>query len=361
VADTAGAPSKKRWFQIARIAVSVVLVVAMFWFVLPQVADVSKIWAAIRDMTWLEITTLVLAATWNLVTYWLVNMATLPGLTFGQSVTVTESATAVANTLPGGSAVAIGLTYTMFGSWGISKSRSTVSVLVSGIWNNFAKLAMPVFALALLALQGNTTPARILAGGVGMASLAGAVVVFAAVLRKESTARAVGNWAGRRANVVRTLLRKPPATGWDDAVAKTRGRIIGLLGDRWIRITVITIVGHFSLFLVLVLALRHVGVSQQEVSWIEALAVFAFVRLATAIPLSPGGLGIVELGLIAGLSAAGGVRAEVAAAVLVFRALTYLVPIPFGLVTYLLWRRSSWKHPLVVAADAAVPPPLPVG
>jgi uncharacterized protein (TIRG00374 family) len=334
-------PTKGRRLQVVRIAVSVVLVVAMFWFVLPQVADVSKIWAAIRAMTWLEIATLVVAGAWNLVTYWLVQMATLPGLTFGQSVMMTESATAVANTIPGGSAIAIGLTYSMLGSWGISRSRSTVSVLVSGIWNNFAKLGMPVLALALLAMSGNATPARLVSGLIGIGALVGALVVFTAVLRTEDFARRFGNWMGRRATRIRKLLRKGPASGWDDAVAKTRGRIIGLLKERWIPITVITIVGHLSLFLVLLLALRHVGVSQEEVSWIEALAVFAFVRLVTAIPLSPGGLGFVELGLIAGLSAAGGVRAQVAAAVLVFRALTYLVPIPFGLLTYLYWRRSS--------------------
>jgi len=76
------------------------------------------------------------------------------------------------------------------------------------------------------------------------------------------------------------------------------------------------------------------------------LAVFSFARLITAIPLTPGGLGIVELALITGLSAAGGDRAEVTAAVLVFRALTYVLPIPLGLATYIFWRRNtSWRRP----------------
>jgi putative heme transporter len=43
-------------------------------------------------------------------------------------------------------------------------------------------------------------------------------------------------------------------------------------------------------------ALRDVGVSDAEVGWAEVLAVFAFARLATAIPLTPGGLGFVEGG-----------------------------------------------------------------
>jgi uncharacterized membrane protein YbhN (UPF0104 family) len=46
------------------------------------------------------------------------------------------------------------------------------------------------------------------------------------------------------------------------------------------------------LFLVLLLALRHVGVSQRQVGWIEALAGFALVRLLSAFPITPGGLGV---------------------------------------------------------------------
>jgi len=76
------------------------------------------------------------------------------------------------------------------------------------------------------------------------------------------------------------------------------------------------------------------------------LAVFAFARLLTALPFTPGGLGVIELALITGLSAAGGARADVAAAVLVFRALTYVLPIPLGALAYVFWRRNkSWRRP----------------
>ena len=36
--------------------------------------------------------------------------------------------------------------------------------------------------------------------------------------------------------------------------------------------------------------------------------------------------------------------AQVVAAILVFRAVTYLLPIPLGLISYIIWRvNSSWK------------------
>jgi uncharacterized membrane protein YbhN (UPF0104 family) len=249
----------------------------------------------------------------------------------------------VANTIPGGSAIAVGLTYRMLGSWGFSKSRSTVSLVVSGIWNNFVKLGMPVLALALLAFSGNAGGSRIVAGAIGIGALVAAVALFAFILHSEATAVRAGERAGRMLSGVRRLLGKPPAQGWGQATLKFRNRVIGLVRERWIRLTVTSLVGHLSLFLVLLAALRSVAVSETEVSWIEALAVFAFVRLLTAIPLTPGGLGIIELGLIGGLTAAGGDRPQVVAAVLVYRMLTYVVPIALGILTYLYWRRNtSW-------------------
>jgi uncharacterized protein (TIRG00374 family) len=70
------------------------------------------------------------------------------------------------------------------------------------------------------------------------------------------------------------------------------------------------------------------------------LAAFAFVRLLSAIPITPGGLGVIELGLSGGLAAAGGANAQVVAAVLLFRALTFFPPIPIGAVCYVIWRRQ---------------------
>ena len=331
--------------RVARILVSLGLVALMFAYMLGQLSDVSDVRAAVGAMTSVEVGTLLLLAVWNLVTYWLVMVAATPGLTYPQAVVLTESSTAVANTVPGGSAVAMGLTYAMLGSWGFSRSRSTLALVVSGVWNNFAKLGLPVLALALLALQGTASAGRVAAGLVGIGALAVSVTVFALVLRRESFARRAGEAAGRLATRVRRVLKKGPATGWAEATVTFRARTIGLIRRSGLRLTVATVLSHLSLYLVLLVALRHLGVAEREVGWTEVLAVFALVRLLTAVPVTPGGLGVVELGLIGGLGTAGGARSEVVAAVLVFRLLTYVLPIPFGLVTYVFWRRNtSWRN-----------------
>jgi putative heme transporter len=185
----------------------------------------------------------------------------------------------------------------MLDSWGFSRAASTLAVLVTGVFNTFIKLALPVLALALIALQGDAS-------------------------RSRATTR-----------------------------FSTRAR--DLLGRRWPAITTAALVSHLSLYLVLLVTLRHVGVGDAEVGWAQVLFVFAGARLVTAVRFTPGGAGVVEAVLIGGLVAFGGDPAQVTASVLVFRALTWLLPIPLGALAYLGWR---WGKHRRAAADAAGQP-----
>jgi uncharacterized membrane protein YbhN (UPF0104 family) len=324
---------------------SLALVAGVFVWFLPQFTSLTAVWTSVRGMTWGQLSVLVLAAAWNLATYQFVMVSATPGLTLRQALVSTQATTAVSNTVLGGAAISLGLTYAMNSSWGFSRSRTSVALLVSGLWNNFAKLGLPVLALALLALRAPPSAGRIGAGLAGLAVLVVAAVLLGALLRSREGAERIGTAAGRVASALRRPFGRGPVTGWERATTKFRDRTALLLRARWHWITLATLVSHLSLFVVLLLALRVAGVDAGQVNAVEALAVFAFARLLTAVPFTPGGLGVVELALITGLAAAGGPRALVAAAVLVFRALTYVLPIPIGLGCYVFWRHNrSWRR-----------------
>ncbi|MGY1823856.1 lysylphosphatidylglycerol synthase transmembrane domain-containing protein [Geodermatophilus sp. SYSU D00079] len=349
--------SRPAWRRAAAPVLSLALAAAVLAWFLPQFTSASAVWTSVRAMTGAEIALLAAATVWNLATYQFVVVASMPGLTLRQATVATLSTTAVANTVVAGGAIAMGLTYGMNSSWGFSRSRTSVSLLVSGLWNNFAKLALPVLALSLLALGGQPSSGRVLAGAAGLAGLVLAVVLLGLLLRSRAGAARIGRGAGRVASAVLRPFGRPPVQGWDVATTKFRDRTALLLRARWHWLTAATLLSHLSLFLVLVIALRAVGVDAGQVGVVEALAVFAFARLLTAIPFTPGGLGVVEVALIAGLAAAGGDRALVAAAVLVYRVLTYVLPIPLGLLTYLFWRRNrSWRRPPNTAPRTALVP-----
>jgi uncharacterized membrane protein YbhN (UPF0104 family) len=339
--------------RIFRALLSLAVVIVIFVAVLPRIANFSQVWATLIDMTWLELMTLVLAAIWNLITYWILMMTTLPGLTFAQAMVVTETSTAIASTLPGGQAFGLGLAYSMYSSWGFRRATIASSLVLSGLADLFAKLSTPIVALVILAFSKGTSAALVTASVVGAALMVVAVTLLALALRSEKSATLVGQKLGSVTSFLTRLVGRPRAKEWGEGTARWRAETVNLLHGRWWRVAGAGLLSHASLFLVLLVALRHVGVSELEVSWGEALGAFAIARLLTALPITPGGLGVIELGLTAALIVAGGPEVPVVAAVLVFRALTYLVQIPFGAATYLFWQHNrGWRK---AAAEAASP------
>jgi uncharacterized protein (TIRG00374 family) len=75
-----------------------------------------------------------------------------------------------------------------------------------------------------------------------------------------------------------------------------------------------------------------------------------FFALATAvlttIPFTPGGLGLVEAGLVGMMIYIGVPKVDAAAVVLVDRILSYYSVAFFGFVVYLLSKRSHFRHPV---------------
>ena len=207
--------------HVLRLLLSALLAVAIFWFLATRV-DVGSAWAGIRAMSWLELLTIAAVTGWNLVTYWALWVAATPGLRWSQAAVLAQAGTALTNTVPGGSALGVRLAYGMLDSWGFSRARSSQAVLVTGGWNLAVKLGLPIVALALLALQGDTGHGRLTAGLLALAVAAVAAVVGVMLLRSDRTARALGDAAARAASRV-AYLHLSPAYDADAAEAAARG------------------------------------------------------------------------------------------------------------------------------------------
>ncbi len=185
------------WKRVVGYVISVAIVVAIFAWAIPKYADYHDVLSAIRTLTPLELWTLVAATIFNLVTYWWANQAALPGMGIGKAAVLTQTTTSVANTLPAGGAIAIGLTYSILDSWGFTGTNVALYVGVTGIWNIFTKLGLPMLALVFLALSGHLTPAYIVAAVVGLAFLGAAVVRSRAGARARlGSAETRSRWSG---------------------------------------------------------------------------------------------------------------------------------------------------------------------
>lgn len=350
---TSGKERQRTTRLLVQVIFAVAVVVLIYAFVLPRIAEFGDVWGWIRQMTWLEGTTLVALGLWNLVTYWILEVASFPGLNYWRASKVVLASTAISNTLPGGGAIGLGVSAAMYRSYGYKNPEIATAVVTQGLWNNFIKLGMPIVALALLVLWGDTNPALVIAALVGLGMLITAIVMLWLVVRSERSASAVAKKVHGFVSFCRGVVKKPPAPRVEEGLLTFRRQITGLVKERWLHLTVAAVVSHVTLYVVLLVALRHVGVSDAAVSWVQVLAAFAFVRLISALPITPGGLGVVELGLTAALVAAGGNEAKIVAAVLVFRALTFVLPIPLGGLGYLAWRRGRARRRAAEAEKSA--------
>jgi uncharacterized protein (TIRG00374 family) len=342
-ADSGERPSRgRRRSSLVRSVASVAIGIALLVGVLPRLADLSEVWAAVRMMTWWgEVPALAAVAAFNIVTYQWVMMAALPGLRLRHAFLAGQISTAVSNTVPAGSLVGIGVTYAILSSVGHGTAAIARASVLTGWWNTLVKLAFPMVALLVLAVQGDINEGLLSAAAVGLALLLGAVGILVATTWSDRLARAAGRLAARVVDAIRRPFGKGPVGDWAEGFVRFRQQSASLLQRRWAHLTGATLLSHLSLFAVLYVSLRFLGVPASDVSGPEAFGAFSVVRLATALPITPGGLGIVEVGMSAALVVAGGAEALVVAAVLVYRVLTYLLQVVLGLVSMVVWRRED--------------------
>ena len=331
--------------EVLRGLLAIGVLVAVFGFALPRITSYSSVGVSLAELSGRSIMILGGASVLNLVTYWPALILSLPGLRLREAAVVNQASTAVANTLPMGSALAVVVTFRILRGWGFTSSSITNQVVITGVWNLLVKLSLPVCAVVLSASSGEIEGGWLqltAAGGVCAAVL---IVAGAAVLRSPSLTRRV------TLRIDHTISRivdrfgsrhRPGVTDWTDRARRQMRHVLRSDGPK---LSAAVVVSHTSLFLVLLASLRGLGVGSEELSTTRALVGFALVRLLSAIPITPGGAGVVELGYVGffGSGADSDVLAQITAAVLLFRAVTFVSPIALGGVALaLLSRRDPW-------------------
>jgi putative heme transporter len=331
---------RKRWVKRGFAGgLAVAVIVGTYVFVLPQFANYSEVWAQVKTLSWEWIAVLLGAVIFNLATFAPPWMAALPGLGYWSAETLTQASTASTYLAPGGPAVGIGISAAMLFAWGFHADEVALAVTLTGIWNQLAILGFPTVALALLTLTGGDRAALQTIATIGLVVFVAVAGGFALALSSPGMARRVGDLAARIVTWSLRVVRRGPVTWNGESLARFRGRAIGLLRRRWHVLTLATLLGQLSVFLVLLACLRALGVGAGEVSVIEAFAGWSLARVLGSIPITPGGLGLVELGLTTVLAGFGGNHAGVVAAVLVYRFLTIGPTLVLGAAAAATWRR----------------------
>jgi len=317
---------------------TIAVAVAVFAFVLPRIADYRDVFDVLRGLDWQDWVLLAAAVVLNLSTFAPPWMAGLPGLGFRQAIVLTQASTALSIVSPAGAAVGMAGSFSMLRSWGFDRRSVGLAVAIAGVWNQLLNFAFPLVALALLTAAGEVHRGLTIAALIGTVVLALVIAGFALGLWKERWARRFGDLAAHWVGRTKRLVRMGPV-GWrGEGFVQFRRQALGLLRRRWHVITVATLAGNLTVFVLLVVCLHVVGVTSSEVTVVEAFAAWALVRILGALPLTPAGVGIVEVGLTGALVAFGAPNAEAVAATLLYRALSVLPTLVLGLAAAATWR-----------------------
>jgi len=328
--------------QILFGALGLGVVVVTFAVILPKVANYGDVWDVVKtlDTTWLL--ALLAAVVVNIVTFAPPWMIALPGLRFKQALPFTQASTAFTYIAPGGGLVGMAGSYGLLRTWGFGSSEVARAVTLTGVWNQLANLLLPVVAVLLLSIEQQRDAFLSTVAVVGAVVFGVAVCLLTLVLWSDGLARGVGEVVESAVNRLLRIVRKRPLAGWPDRLVGFRRSTVDLIRRRWAWLTLAALVGNITVFAVLLVCIRAVGISAGELTWIEAFAGWSLARALQLIPLTPGGVGPVELGMTGILVGFGGANAEVVAAVLLYRAATILPTLLLGLATIAAWR---WLGP----------------
>ena len=333
--------------RFVEIGSSLSVVIIIFAFVIPIItgSDYAEIWDQMTKLSAWEITALIAFWFLGMLAYTGVLTNTLPGLKRTQALTVNFAGSAVSNVMPFGGAIGVGATYAIDMSWGFTAPSVTLSILVSGIWNVFAKLAMPVLALALLMISGNATGKLFVPTLLGLLALIVAAVVLGLIMRSEGIAENIGRLGQAIVGWFCRVTRRKTTPNVVKVVLDFRHQSIGLVRERWLLITLWIFLFNLIQFLLLFACIRAIGI--EGITLTEAFAAFAFARLLETIPITPSGVGFVEVGAASALISFGGPENASTAAIFLFRGFVYLLEIPVGARAWVVWASMTrWRRPI---------------
>jgi uncharacterized protein (TIRG00374 family) len=336
--ESTDGPRRLWWIALRRVAgpaVRLLIIAAVIEFaLLPQIAGAGKAIHLLSGISPVFLAIGLLCQALSLLAYARLSQVSLdaPGVSYAQLLRVDLATLAVSHVVPAGSAVGIGLGYRLLVRSGVPSERAVTGKALQTVGSAVVLNVMLGGALiAALATHGsNPLYAPVAAVGLALIIAAG---VGAFILARSET---------RLTKLVVRMLGKLPKIDPDSGrrlVSSLANTIRRLGGDRRFLIRVIgwaTINWLLEAF-ALWSCVRAFG---HTLGPIGLLVAYGLANVAAALPITPGGLGIVEGILVPTLVAFDTARGIALLGVLAFRLLSFWLPIPIGFGSY---ARLEWQ------------------
>ena len=335
-------PSTRR--QIIRWLVVLTIALVSFNIVGPSVVETLSSAPRLATLTWWWFPIMALLEAASFAALWAVQWIAIRRAKLWEIAMSQMAGNALGRIVPGGGAAAGALQYRMLVDSGTPRGSAATgltatNILTFGVLLGLPFLAVPAILLGLPIDRG-LRQSLVWVGAFLVALGGGAIVLVVS----EAPLRIVGDRVERVRNRMRP--HAPPLTGVPDRLIHERDLMLSIIGERWKRALLASVLKWLLDLGVLVAALAAVG---SHPSLPLVLLAYCVAQLLAQIPLTPGGLGFVEAGLTGTLALIGVDGGDAVLATLAWRLWSYWLPVPIGGIAYWVFRR---RYPSRVALEA---------
>jgi hypothetical protein len=320
--------------HLLRTVIWLALTAISLYLVAPSLLDVLGSSRDLRKLAPLWLVAMAVLQALSLASLWALQRLAIRARRWRPVVTSQLAGNAMSKIAPGGGAVGAAVQYRMLVDTGMDRARVVGGLTVANLLTFALVLAMPVLAVPAL-IRGIVPSDLVVATAIGIAVFLVLAALGAWCLRSDRPLTT----AGRLIQMARNRLRPHAArlSGLPARLLRERDRVLSTLGPQWLRALLAT-TGRWAFdYATLLAALAAVGSHPRA-----ALVLLAFcaAQLLSQIPVTPGGLGFVEAGLTATLTLAGVAAGDAVLATFAYRLFSYWLPLPVGLVAYVVHRRA---------------------
>lgn len=244
------------------------------------------------------------------------------GIPMPPMVGITLAGSAIQNSFPGGSVIYLAYLYRQFRRWGADDLLSGWTIVAFNIVSFVALAVLSALGLALALSAGSTYD--LVEAILGILLLATLFVILVMERR-----RLVPHFT-RIIRLCQRLFHRPRSGQPAEKVVSDWTEELAAVSPSpavWVRASVMGMANWLADVSCLVLSFMAVGA---PVPWRGLLLAYGAGQLASVLPITPGGLGVVEGSITVALVTFGGGKVSTVAAVFLYRLVSYWMVLVFG-------------------------------
>jgi uncharacterized protein (TIRG00374 family) len=342
------------WKRRARSGALVGLAGVSLYFLLPSLVGVFASWRSLSHLDWSFALLALACEAASYMCLWDLDRIALKTGAWLPVAAAQLTGTAAGRILPGGGATATAFSTSMLRKTGVDAGEAAAAFTASALLQIATKLALPILALPAIVGGAPVDHGLAVAAYLGLGVLVLLVAAGAAAFATDAPLVLAGRATQWILNA--TVRRRRHVSGLSQELIADRDFIRTTLGERRRPALLAAVANTGFDYLALLFALRAVGADARP-----SLVVLAYTAgaLLALVPFTPGGLGFVEAGLVGALTLAGVSARDALAATLLYRLVSFWLPIPAGGVAYVLFR--SRDRSLRASRTRSAASPIPAG